>query len=72
MGFSVGEAINGGTSIASVLAASTGDGVVVKEAAGRIVHIAHAAHYNGANPWGTDANTTLMMTNAVRWAARCL
>ncbi len=52
-----------------------GPGVAVldEQGKGRIVHIAHAASYQGGGKaWSNDTNTTTMLTNAVGWAAKCL
>jgi hypothetical protein len=71
MGYSVGDPINGGVSIASV--GNEQSGLLVREGAagnGRVVHVNHAAAFTPG--WGDDAQMTLMFTNAVRWAAHCL
>lgn len=67
--------VNGGVQIASCAECSSA-GVVVKDATGRMVQIAHAGNYdqtsaNAALTWKNDVNTTRMLTNAVKWAARC-
>jgi hypothetical protein len=76
IGFVVGSVINGGTAIATLAGpgATPSPGVIVRDSqttAGRVVHIGHAANYNGAG-WQQDSNVMLMLTNALKWAARCL
>lgn len=76
LGANIGNTLlNGGVRIAGCTeCASTG--VVVKDATGRIVQIAHAGNYNtaftnSAATWKNDTNTTQMLVNAVKWAGRC-
>ncbi|CAF4115289.1 unnamed protein product [Rotaria sordida] len=55
-----------------------GPGVIIKSdngTAGRLVQIAHSAHHttnNGIFNWANDNNITMMMVNAVRWAAKLI
>jgi hypothetical protein len=73
MGFSVGNAANGGTALATVTTGSytNNPAVIVKEATGgRQVHVIHAASYQGHN-WTGQPNLVTMFTNAARWATRC-
>ncbi|CAF1286751.1 unnamed protein product [Rotaria sordida] len=42
---------------------------------GRIVQIAHGAHYSSGETvfnWGNDANVVTMMNNAVKWSAKMI
>ena len=73
-GYSIGAPTNGGVAIANLQAPSqAGAGVVVRDGTGRVVHIAHAGNYVHTAGWeANDPSTTLMLTNALRWAARCL
>lgn len=68
-----GSVINPSTStIVAQCKQCNGPGVVVRNSSsasiGRIVQIAHAAHYSTFN-WSNDANILTMMINAVKWAA---
>lgn len=72
--FNVGQVINGGTQISTVTHPSCGctaPGVVVKDAASRVVQIAHSATWNGGSGWVNDANLLKMMVNSAQWASKC-
>jgi hypothetical protein len=66
---SAASVINGGTTVAMVSNNSV-PGVVVRDGAGRIVHLNHSALYTSG--WQTDGPTIRMFTNALQWAAHCL
>ncbi|MFN7131458.1 MAG: Ig-like domain-containing protein, partial [Myxococcales bacterium] len=72
MGANVGNTlINGGQRIAGCSQCSS-IGVAVRDSVGRIVQLAHAGNWNnGGTAWTSDANTTRMTVNSVRWAGRC-
>jgi hypothetical protein len=49
-------------------------GVIARddEGVGRIVQIAHAAHFYPDFDWNQDANVTKMMINSIKWVAKLI
>ncbi|CAF1383729.1 unnamed protein product [Didymodactylos carnosus] len=54
------------------LGASAGVIARADEDVGRIVQLAHAAHYAPGFDWNDDENITRMMINAIRWVAKLI
>jgi hypothetical protein len=71
----LGNVTNGSIIIANCASCNTPGGIAHPQSgtAGRRVQINHAGHYNfSIFNWGNDADLTIMMVNAVQWAAQLI